>query len=190
VFIELSQQTILEITMHSLFNFKLLTAGVLLALSLSSHVYAQGPHPDKAGEHCKHPPELAAEGLPPFLRGINLTQTQKDEIGALMKQEHARFESNHQQRNALMKALHALSNAQTFDEKQAEAIATKFANLEKDEFMNRAKNGHQVFLLLTPEQRQKANENILKHMEKMDNMKVKPVNFMQKMNNFPNKIKG
>lgn len=174
--------------MHSLFKLTHITVGILLAFSLSSHVYAEGPHHEKSGEHCNRPPVHTSDGLPPFLLDIGLSKSQKNEIAMLMKQDHVRFEGNHKQRMTLMKSLHALSNAQTFDEKQAESIASEIANLEKEELIGRAKNGHQIFLLLTPEQRKMANDNIQKHIEKKDMMMKNPASFIKKNDNFINKI--
>lgn len=180
--------------MNQSFKTKTILGGIFLTLTLAGNVYAKGVDHEKDLGHRKHAAEFtkkcAHDGLPPFLKGIELSNVQKEQITALMKEEKSNFENHHQQRGALMKELHTLSNAQTFDEKQAEAIASKFAALEKEEFLNRAKNGYKVFSLLTAEQRQKANENIQKHMEKMDNMKGKPVNFRHDREIFPIKING
>lgn len=180
--------------MHSSFKTKTILGSIFLALALAGTAYAKGADHEKGGDHCKRHAEFAKkcdhDGLPPFLKGVELTNVQKAQITALMKNEKSSFETHHQQRSALMKELHTLSNAQTFDEKQTEVIANKFATLEKEAFMNRAKNGYKVFSLLTAEQRQKANENIQKHMEKMDSMKGKPVNYRHERENFHSKING
>lgn len=180
--------------MNQSFKTKTILGGIFLTLALAGNVYAKEADHEKGSGHCKRASEFtkkcAHDGLPPFLKGIELSNAQKEQITALMKEEKTSFENHHQQRGALMKELHTLSNAQTFDEKQAEVIANKFAIIEKEEFMHRAKNGYKVFSLLTTEQRQKANDNIQKHMEKMDNMKGKPVNFRHERENFPSKING
>lgn len=180
--------------MDQSFKTKAILSGIFLTLALAGTVYADGPDFKKVGDHCKRSHELEkkceGDGIPPFLHGVNLTDAQKKQITTLMKEEKSSFENHHQQRGALMKELHTLTSAQTFDEKQAEVIANKYAILEKEGFMSRAKNGYKVFSLLTPEQRQQANENIQKHMEKMDNMKTKPVKFHHERENFPSKING
>lgn len=180
--------------MSQSFKTKTILGGIFLTLALAGTVYADGPDLGKVGGHCKRTHELEKkcdrDGIPPFLQDVNLTDAQKKQINTLMKEEKSSFENHHQQRGTLMKDLHTLTSAQTFDEKQAEIIANKFAMLEKEEFMNRAKNGYKVFSLLTQEQRQKANENIQKHMEKMDSMKANHVKFHHERENFPSKING
>lgn len=173
------------------FKTKLTIGAILLAATIAGTVYANAPEHAKDGGHCKEFSKKGGhDGLPPFLKGIELSNEQKTQITTLMKQEHASAETHHQQRGALMKDLHQVSNAETFNAQQAENIANQLANLEKEEFLTRARNGHKIFSLLTPEQRQKANENIKKHMEKMDSMKIKPVNFQKNSSIFPNKING
>lgn len=162
--------------MNKSLKTKITLGSIILGLAMSANVYAESHHHSKAGDHCKEfSKKEAHENLPSFLKGIELSKDQQSQIGTLVKLDQSSIETHHQQRGALMKELQNLSNTETFNEKQAEAIANQFANLEKDELLNRARNGQKIFSLLTPEQRQKANENIKKHMEKMDNMKTKPV---------------
>lgn len=162
--------------MNKYLKTNLTLGSLVLALAISANTYAQAPNHSKAGEHCKAFSKKGAhDSLPPFLMGIELSKDQQSQISALVKQEMSNMETHHQQRGALMKNLHDVSNAETFNAQQAEAIASQFANLEKEELLNRARNDHKIFSLLTPDQRQKANENIKKHMVEMDSMKVRPV---------------
>ncbi len=180
--------------MNQSFKTKTILGSIILSLALAGTVSAKGAERDKDSGPCKHSGEFAKkwgrDDLPPFLNGVALTNVQKEQITQLMKEEKSGFENHHQQRGALMKELHKLSNAPTFDEKQAEVIASRFSAIEKEAFMSRAKNSYKILSLLTPDQRQKANENIQRHMEEMDNMKGKPVNFRHEREEFHHKVNG
>lgn len=173
--------------MHQHFKTKLTIGSILLAVMFAGNVYADSSDHPKDRNHCKELSQKGHhDGLPPFLKGVDLTKDQQTQISTLAKEERTHFETQHQQRGKLMKELQQLSNADAFNEQQAQNVANQLANLEKEAFLDRARNGHKIFSLLTPAQRQKANENIQKHMEKMDSLK--PVNFDHKQHKLSFKI--
>jgi protein CpxP len=156
-------------------TFKTLLIGAALAISIPTMLYARSSDDDTAchrhGDKSHTKMDFSAEkhhGMPPFIKGLNLTTTQKTQIDALFAQQKPQIEAQMKQRHALMKDMLNLTNNETLDEKQAEQVASQLASLEKETVLNRTKMGNKVYAILTPEQRKQMSENMKKHMERMD----------------------
>lgn len=147
---------------------QLISASVLaLALPLASPAIAHdGLQLDsKQGAHCernhhghKHGFNHRAnkDGVPHFLRGLDLSQAQKDQLFTLRHDQAPIIREQQKQRHELMQALRDTTHAQSFDDAKAQQIAAGLANLERDQVLMRARTQAKVYALLTPEQRTKA----------------------------------
>ena len=134
-------------------------AGVALAIPLSAAAF-QGHHGGHEG--CS---ELAGRGghgmgemMPPHLRGLNLTEVQRDKVFEIM---HAQAPVMRDKAKAVRKAeddLRALSAAPDFSEVKARALADTAAKAMSEMMLARVNAERQVFDVLTPEQRKQLAE--------------------------------
>lgn len=97
-------------------------------------------------------------GIVPGLRALNLTETQREQVKAVMDGHKAEFDAQFQKAAAARKALHDAVTAETFDEGGVRQKSADVAIVEADGAVLRAKVHSEVWALLTPEQRQKARD--------------------------------
>lgn len=135
---------------------KPLLAATVLSLTLGSVAMAkpeQGRdkqrHSMQKQEHRSHQPR--------FLKGIDLTDAQKDQIFALTHAEMPKKRALMKTRRALKQTL--MSLADNYTEAKAIAIADQLAAVERDSVLARARHHQQVLKVLTPEQRKQVAEN-------------------------------
>ncbi|MDZ5633433.1 Spy/CpxP family protein refolding chaperone [Janthinobacterium sp. GMG1] len=108
------------------------------------------------------PPPRAMEGpppgLPPFLRGMDLSEAQQDKIFAatyaqaplLREQEKIAFKAHEQ--------LRALAGSSAYDDAKASALASTAAQAMAKISLQQARLEQQLLAVLTPEQRQQAQQ--------------------------------
>jgi protein CpxP len=114
-------------------------------------------------DHCEKRPIPPTDseftpGIPPYLRGVKLTEAQEDKIFALIHDQIPALREQGKQRHKVIGELRALTNAEKFDEAKAQQLADKLAAIEKEAVLTRARNDYKIFSLLTPEQRQQAQD--------------------------------
>jgi len=113
----------------------------------------QEPGPHRMGPH-KH-------GLP-FMRGIDLTPAQSAQLKQMHQKQHeqaaAKHKALHEQHQALAKLVMSDSYSPAKADKIIAQIGAIQANLERQ----RAESGHQLYQILTPEQRVKLQQNLAK----------------------------
>jgi Spy/CpxP family protein refolding chaperone len=95
-------------------------------------------------------------GLP--LRGLDLTDTQREQVRVAMDAHKAEFEALATRSRAARQALNQAVTAETFNEATVREKAIDVAAAEADGAVLRAKAHSEVWALLTPEQQQKARE--------------------------------
>ena len=96
---------------------------------------------------------------PPFLAGLHLTDEQQDKVFAIV---YAAEPAIHEQTKALRKAhesLHELNHADQFDESKVKGLAEAAAKAESQLTVLRMRTEHQIFALLTPEQKKQLEEH-------------------------------
>lgn len=101
-------------------------------------------HGFKKGEH-----------LPPFLHDIGLTDQQREAIKALVKDKHETMREHWNQERDARRALRALSFSETFTEEQAMPLIEQSLARHREIALQKARVDHEIFKLLTPEQREK-----------------------------------
>jgi len=147
-----------------------------------------GPGHDGFGERgARHGKGMHGEGFaqgaqftPPYLRGIDLTDAQKDKVFAITYAQIPAMRDQGKQRHQAMDELRALSNAPAFDDAKAQQLADKLAGLEKQQVLARVRNEAKILAILTPEQRQKLQDDRKKWEDrKLEDRRgdEKPVNF-------------
>lgn len=153
--------------MNTKLTLKQLVAASILAISLplaTAAVAHEGGSDGRTekGAHCEKGARMhhgaGKPGLPHYLRGIQLSETQEDQVFNLMHAQVPVMRDQHKQSIKLMQELRATSQADQFDDAKAQQIANQLANLDKEKTLTRARNDAKIFALLTPEQRQKARE--------------------------------
>ena len=138
----------------------LIAASVALAIPLSAAAFPEQPggHPG-CGSFAGHGgPGMGGEMMPPPLRGLNLSEAQRDKIFEIM---HSQAPAMREKAKAARKAesdLHALTAADDYSEAKARALADTAAKTMSEMRLARAKTERQVFEVLTPEQRKQLAE--------------------------------
>lgn len=95
---------------------------------------------------------------PPFLRGIDLTEAQKDKVFQIL---HAQAPVLRDKVLAARKAheeLRALSLSAAYDEGKLKALADKAVKAQGEVVLLIARGEHDVYVLLTPEQQKRVGE--------------------------------
>ncbi len=140
-----------------------------------------GPEPGPAGRHAGAPgaaakggpgcgpwsgpfagpaggPMPGPDGVPPYLRGIDLSEAQRDKIFALT---HAQVPTAREQFKALEKAqreLRALVFQGPYDEAKARALADAAGRAQTELALSRARTDAQILQVLTSEQRKQFDD--------------------------------
>ncbi|MDO8071691.1 Spy/CpxP family protein refolding chaperone [Janthinobacterium sp. SUN176] len=126
----------------------------LLALAQQEAAPMEGPPPGLV----HGPGGPGAPGLPPFLRGIDLSEAQQDKIFAatyaqaplLREQEKIAFKAHAQ--------LRALAASSAYDEAKASALASTAAQAMAQISLQQARLEQQLLAVLTPEQRKQTQQ--------------------------------
>ena len=133
----------------------LIAAGVVAALAGGTTLaIAQGPGPGGQGPRGGR----GGVGLDVGLRGIDLTDAQRDQVRSINESHRSEFDAVRTKLREAHRALAEASMAATMDEAAIRAGSTEVATAMADEAILRAKVRAEVFAILTPEQQQKANE--------------------------------
>lgn len=127
-----------------------LVCGVALAVPLTALAFSQ---------HRGEPGGFGGPDMrPPHLRALNLSEAQNDKVFDLM---HAQAPVMREKMKAARKAEEALrefAGAPDYSEAKARALADTAAQRMADVSFERLRMEHEIFVLLTPEQRQKLAE--------------------------------
>ena len=116
-----------------------------------------GPPPG-FGHGPGHVPIPGAQGLPPFLHGIELSEAQQDKVFAatyaqaplLREQEKIAFKAHEQ--------LRELAGSSAYDDAKASALASTAAQAMAQISLLHARLEQQLLAVLTPEQRKQAQQ--------------------------------
>lgn len=141
----------------------LIAAAVALAVPLTAVAFG-GPHgapnscsgaemQGKAG-----PRGMAGERMPPYLRGLSLSEAQRDKVFAIL---HAQAPAMRDKAKAVQRAeadLRGLALAPDYSEARARTLADASARAMAEMTLARVAIDRQVLEVLTPEQRKQAAE--------------------------------
>lgn len=118
-----------------------------------------GPHGDMAGVHPGHPELGGGPGMP-FLRGLDLSDSQEDKIFQLVHSQAPYLREQQRAHEKAMRALHELRNADKFDDAAAAKLAQSAAQAQANLMLAHIRMHQKVLALLTPEQRKQLDERM------------------------------
>lgn len=113
----------------------------------------RGPFPEPPGGPGEDGP------LPPFLRGVNLSEQQRDRLFELHWREQPALRKLRQEARRAREALHELSQAEKFDEAAARRLSEQLAQAESRLLLSQSRLEQQAYAVLTPEQRDACGKN-------------------------------
>lgn len=135
-----------------------LTAGAGLATVAAREQGPTGPGRGMNGRRGPGGPGGPGGALALPLRGLNLTDTQREQVRATTDGHRAEFDAIRTRMGAARAALQEAVTADTFNEATVRQRSVDVAAVEADAAVLRAKVHAEVWALLTPEQQQKARE--------------------------------
>lgn len=97
-------------------------------------------------------------GLVAGLRGLDLSEAQREQVKGIMESHKAEFEAQAQKLGPAHAALRDVITAETLDETAIRQRASELAAVEAEGAVLQARVHSQVWALLTPEQQQKARD--------------------------------
>lgn len=144
----------------------LLSACSMPLVALAQPAPAHGAGPARGNDGA--PPAFGpgpggAQGLPPFLHGIALSEAQQDKVFAA---SHAQAPLLREQQKIAFKAheqLRQLAASSTYDDARAGALANTAAQAMAQASLLQARLQQQLLALLTPEQRQQVEQRRAEH---------------------------
>jgi protein CpxP len=110
-------------------------------------------------------------GILPELRGLDLTDTQKEQVKAVLDSHKSEMEAIGTRMRTARKALNDAVTADTFDEGAIRAKSADVAVVDADGAVLRAKVRGEVWALLTAEQKQKAHDIQTQMAQRMGQMR-------------------
>lgn len=153
-------------------------AAAALMVTAGAAVWAQDaaqPGPGRPGFGRRGPGGPGGPGGPmgflPQLRGLNLTDSQKEQVKAVFDSHKSEMEAIGTRLRTAHKALNDAVTADTFDEGAIRAKSADVAVVEADGAVLRAKVRGEVWALLTPEQQQKARDLQTQMQQRMGQMR-------------------
>lgn len=132
-----------------------------------------------AGDH-KRGDEFGKGHGSKIYRKLGLTDVQKQQVRRIMQAAKGSKLGKHQYMLEKMKARQALIQAPTLDEAALNRLANDTADSVKKRFIARTKAEHQIWQLLTPKQREKAEKMQERRAKKMQKRMEKREKRMKK----------
>lgn len=127
----------------------IITGVASLAMLFSSITWGQAARPGR-GEHGMFGQRMAQQ--------LGLTDAQQQQIKSIMETEKPKMQPLMQQLKQERQQMNMLTDSGNFDEAAVRAAASKQAQTETDLAVERARVKSQIFAVLTPDQRTKAQE--------------------------------
>lgn len=105
----------------------------------------------------QHQPHYAGTGIPPHFKALNLSQEQQEKLRAIQATHQEIMRKNMEQIHSNKAAERELVEAPSFDEQKAEKLAMQDARIMGDNNLATLRFRHEIYQILTPEQRTKFN---------------------------------
>ena len=124
-------------------------------------------HAQTAGNppNVSRPAHMGTSGLPPHMNALNLSQEQKEKLQAIEAAHQEAMTKNFGQMRTNKNEERALVEAPTFDERKAEKLAAQDVKIMEANILATLRFRHEVYQILTPEQRTKFNDMRAQHMK-------------------------
>ncbi len=132
----------------------ILVAGSLaVALPLAAHA-----RPFGGEHHGMHGGMFSSEPMPRLLRGLDLTEAQRDKIFELMHAQAPALRDKAKEMHKARTELRRLAFSAEYDEAKVMALSEANAKAMAEMAQMRARLGHEIYQILTPEQRKTLEE--------------------------------
>ncbi len=99
-------------------------------------------------------------GFRAMLRGLDLSEEQRDKVFAVLHAQAPQLRANAKQRRSAIRELRALTVTDNFDEARAKALSDDLARSIADAAMIRSRSANEIYQALTPEQRRLVQERL------------------------------
>ncbi|HSG23966.1 MAG TPA: Spy/CpxP family protein refolding chaperone [Azonexus sp.] len=142
----------------------LAVAALALAIPLTVVANSAGPREAGGGGHCSGMDGRGPMGKrggemgPHYLRGLNLTEAQRDKVFEVMHAQAPLMREKAKAHQAAEAELRKLAAGPDFSEAKARGLADNLGKSVGEMALARAKSDRQIFDILTPEQRQQLAE--------------------------------
>lgn len=145
------------------FDFKhfMIASNLALGLPLAVDAHPMMGYPEECGSPMQMMGEHGIPGgehLPPFLRDLKLSEAQRDRIFDLMQTQAPAMRKQAKAMRKSQMELRQLGMSDEYSEAKAKALADANAQAMARMGQLQASTSHQVYLLLTPEQRKQMEE--------------------------------
>ena len=121
------------------------------------------PPPGGPGPGFGHGPGPEWGAPPPFLAGLKLTEDQQDKVFAIVYKAAPTLREQSKALHKAHEALMELSASEPFDESKAKSLADTAAKADGQLTLLRARTEHEIYAVLTPEQRKEVTEHRHEH---------------------------
>ncbi|WP_343733212.1 periplasmic heavy metal sensor [Duganella sp.] len=102
-------------------------------------------------------------GRPPFLRGVELSEAQEDQVFAILHAEAPYLREQFKAAGKAREALRALAAADKYDDAKAASLAREAATAEANIALQHVRTQQKLLAVLTPEQRKKQADDKPRH---------------------------
>lgn len=144
-------------------TFILISSASALAIPMAAQAIGGSEHCErKAGAHGpmahdEMPPE-GGPAMPPFMRGLNLTEAQHDQVFKIMHEQAPALREKAKEARKAQAEVRALSFSDKYDAAKVKALTESGARAMAEIAEMRAAGANRIYQLLSPEQRKKAEE--------------------------------
>lgn len=126
------------------------------------HACAPDRHPGPPGMPgsmgFQGPMDVLADRPPPYLMGVNLTEEQQDKVFSILHAAAPEFREHMKAARKAHDALRDLGQSVTYDNGKAATLAQAAASAQSQVELLRTRVDHEIYMLLTPEQRARIAE--------------------------------
>lgn len=140
---------------------KPLLLATCIAASLPLAAHAMGPSASCGGAAGHEEPGFGGpegHGAPPFLGKLKLTEAQRDQLFKNMHEQAPLMREKFKEARKAREALRSLTFSSQYDETKVAALAESEAQAMAELAKMRANGAHQMYQLLTPEQRKQMED--------------------------------
>lgn len=139
-----------------------------LAIPMSAQAGHHGGDEKKPHSEMRHHPHSDQYGGMRMLQKLDLTETQQTKIDQIMKQQKETMKAAMADRRAQREDMKALVEQDTFDAAKAERLIAQQQDRERASKLGMLRTQHEIYKVLTPEQREKAKVMRAEWKEKMN----------------------
>lgn len=147
-------------------KFFIVTALVLAVAAGLTVAVAQGA----TGHHGRHSGWM----LQRMTQELNLTTAQQTQVKGILETQRAKIQPLMQQLRQGRQQWNSSNSGGAFDEAQARSFANQQAQIMSNLMVERARTKSQIYAVLTPDQRQKADQLMQEHQQRRQHRKAAP----------------